>query len=68
MLMLIQTSFYQDVAIGYGFNNIKQTIPKCVTQGKLQPLNQFSDSLRAEVYPFFSHIVLEILVAYMMLI
>lgn len=39
----------EDVAIGYGFNNIKQTIPKCVTQGKLQPLNEFSDALRAEV-------------------
>lgn len=39
----------EDVAIGYGFNNIKQTTPKCVTQGKLLPLNEFSDSLRAEV-------------------
>lgn len=39
----------EDVAIGYGFNNIKQTTPKCVTQGKLLPLNEFSDLLRAEV-------------------
>lgn len=39
----------EDVAIGYGFNNIKQTTPKCVTQGKLEPLNEFSDALRAEV-------------------
>lgn len=39
----------EDVAIAYGFNNIKRTVPKCVTQGKLQPLNEFSDSLRAEV-------------------
>ncbi|KAH7432713.1 hypothetical protein KP509_07G036000 [Ceratopteris richardii] len=39
----------EDVGIGYGFNNIKQTTPKCVTQGRLLPLNEFSDSLRAEV-------------------
>lgn len=39
----------EDVGIGYGYNNIKQTTPKCVTQGKLLPLNEFSDSLRAEV-------------------
>ncbi|MCO5602236.1 hypothetical protein L7F22_056364 [Adiantum nelumboides] len=39
----------EDVGIGYGYNNIKQTTPKCVTQGKLLPLNDFCDSLRAEV-------------------
>ncbi|KAI5074707.1 hypothetical protein GOP47_0010668 [Adiantum capillus-veneris] len=39
----------EDVGIGYGYNNIKQTTPKCVTQGKLLPLNDFSDSVRVEV-------------------
>lgn len=36
----------EDVAIAYGYNNIKKTIPACHTEGKPQPLNKLSDQLR----------------------
>eukprot|EP00249_Psilotum_nudum_P018857 c26990_g2_i1 orf=652-2535(-) len=39
----------EDVAIAYGFNNIPKTVPKCLTQGKQQALNHFSDLIRVEV-------------------
>eukprot|EP00271_Cylindrocystis_brebissonii_P019754 TRINITY_DN619_c0_g2_i1.p1 TRINITY_DN619_c0_g2~~TRINITY_DN619_c0_g2_i1.p1 ORF type:complete len:638 (+),score=131.05 TRINITY_DN619_c0_g2_i1:205-2118(+) len=39
----------EDVAIAYGYNNITRTKPKASLQGRQQPLNQFSDLLRAEV-------------------
>nr|CAB3465698.1 unnamed protein product [Digitaria exilis] len=39
----------QDVAIAYGYNNVPKTKPKCMTIGGRQPLNRFSDKIRAEV-------------------
>ena len=36
----------EDVAIAYGYNNIKQTIPKASTMGKGQPINHFGDLVR----------------------
>ncbi|CAL6439220.1 unnamed protein product [Bathycoccus prasinos] len=39
----------EDVAIAYGYNNIKQTIPKASTIGKGQPINHFSDLVREEI-------------------
>nr|CAD1837671.1 unnamed protein product [Ananas comosus var. bracteatus] len=39
----------EDVAIAYGYNNIPKSKPKCMTNGGRQPLNRFSDKIRAEV-------------------
>ncbi|KAG0569879.1 hypothetical protein KC19_6G122900 [Ceratodon purpureus] len=39
----------EDVAIAYGYNNIARTVPQSHTQGKQQPLNHFTDLIRAEV-------------------
>jgi len=39
----------EDVAIAYGFNNIKHTIPKTNTFGQQFPLNKLTDLLRREV-------------------
>ncbi|THU64374.1 hypothetical protein C4D60_Mb01t25810 [Musa balbisiana] len=39
----------EDVAIAYGYNNIPKSKPKCMTTGNRQPLNRFSDKIRAEV-------------------
>ncbi|KAJ0977378.1 hypothetical protein J5N97_012852 [Dioscorea zingiberensis] len=39
----------EDVAIAYGYNNIPKSKPKCLTMGGRQPLNRFSDKIRAEV-------------------
>jgi len=39
----------KDVAIAYGFNNVPKSKPKCMTIGERQPLNMFSDKIRAEV-------------------
>ncbi|XP_024360082.1 phenylalanine--tRNA ligase beta subunit, cytoplasmic [Physcomitrium patens] len=39
----------EDVAIAYGYNNISRTVPRSHTQGKQQPLNHFTDLIRAEV-------------------
>jgi phenylalanyl-tRNA synthetase beta chain len=36
----------EDVAIAYGYNNIKKTIPTCHTEGRAQPLNKLSDQIR----------------------
>lgn len=36
----------EDVAIAYGYNNIKKTIPACHTEGRAQPLNKLSDQVR----------------------
>jgi phenylalanyl-tRNA synthetase beta chain len=38
----------EDVAIAYGFNNIKETMPKSNTIATAQPLNKISDALRGE--------------------
>ncbi|KAJ8935954.1 hypothetical protein NQ314_012576 [Rhamnusium bicolor] len=37
---------YEDVAIAYGYNNIKRTLPKTNTIGHQFPLNKLSDLLR----------------------
>ena len=39
----------QDVAIAYGYNNVPKSKPKSMTIGGRQPLNRFSDKIRAEV-------------------
>ncbi|KAK3136580.1 hypothetical protein QOZ80_5BG0438910 [Eleusine coracana subsp. coracana] len=39
----------EDIAIAYGYNNVPKSKPKCVTMGGRQPLNLFSDKIRAEV-------------------
>lgn len=38
----------EDVAIAYGFNNIKETMPKSNTIAAPNPLNKISDALRLE--------------------
>ncbi|XP_063228095.1 phenylalanine--tRNA ligase beta subunit isoform X2 [Bacillus rossius redtenbacheri] len=40
---------YEDVAIAYGYNNIKKTFPQCNTVGSQFPLNKLSDQLREEI-------------------
>ncbi|XP_014219481.1 phenylalanine--tRNA ligase beta subunit [Copidosoma floridanum] len=37
---------YEDVAIGYGYNNIKKTVPHTPSIGKEFPLNKLTDQLR----------------------
>ena len=39
----------EDVAIAYGYNNIKRTVPPVNTVGAQQPVNHFSDLVRQEV-------------------
>lgn len=39
----------EDVAIGYGFNNLPRAAPKTVTVGNPQPLSKLSDLLRDEI-------------------
>lgn len=39
----------EDVAIAYGYNNIKLEIPQTLTVGRPLPINQFCDLLRNEV-------------------
>jgi phenylalanyl-tRNA synthetase beta chain len=39
----------EDVAIGYGFNNLIKTTPSVVTTGKQLPLNKVSDLLRGVI-------------------
>uniref|UniRef100_A0A453K0K7 phenylalanine--tRNA ligase n=1 Tax=Aegilops tauschii subsp. strangulata TaxID=200361 RepID=A0A453K0K7_AEGTS len=39
----------QDVAIAYGYNNVPKSKPKSMTIGGRQPLNRFSDKIRADV-------------------
>lgn len=39
----------EDIAIAYGYNNIKQAVPKTITVGKPLAINQFTDLLRQEV-------------------
>ncbi|RWW60950.1 hypothetical protein BHE74_00032017 [Ensete ventricosum] len=41
--------YLKDVAIAFGYNNIPKSKPKCMTTGSRQPLNRFSDKIRAEV-------------------
>jgi phenylalanyl-tRNA synthetase beta chain len=39
----------EDVAIAYGYNNLVEEVPKTVTVAKQQPINCFTDLLRAEL-------------------
>jgi phenylalanyl-tRNA synthetase beta chain len=39
----------EDVAIAFGFNNIKRSLPKTVTVGHQQPVNKLTDALRREL-------------------
>lgn len=47
--VLHKCDIMEDIAIAYGFNNIKRTIPNTVTVAKQQPLNHLSDLLRNEM-------------------
>jgi len=48
----------EDVAIAYGFNNLKKTIPKTNTFGQQFPLNKLTDLLRREsAYAGFTEIL-----------
>ncbi|PSN33654.1 Phenylalanine--tRNA ligase beta subunit [Blattella germanica] len=40
---------YEDVAVAYGYNNIKKTMPKTSTIGAQYPLNKLSDQLREQI-------------------
>lgn len=40
---------YEDVAVAYGYNNIKYTLPKAMTIGKQFPLSKLSDQLREQI-------------------
>ena len=39
----------EDVGIGYGFNNIERVFPANNTVGAFQPINKFTDLIRAEL-------------------
>jgi len=39
----------EDIGIGYGFNNIERVFPDNNTVGTYQPINKFSDLVRAEL-------------------
>jgi phenylalanyl-tRNA synthetase beta chain len=39
----------EDIGIGYGFNNIERVFPENNTVGTYQPINKFTDLLRAEM-------------------
>ncbi|GFG37483.1 hypothetical protein Cfor_09546 [Coptotermes formosanus] len=40
---------YEDVAVAFGYNNIKKTFPKTSTIGAQFPLNKLSDQLREQI-------------------
>ena len=39
----------EDIGIGYGFNNIERVFPENNTIGTFQPINKFTDLVRAEL-------------------
>lgn len=47
--ILHQCDIMEDVAIAYGYNNIKKTVPQMSTTGDQFPLNKLTDLLRREV-------------------
>jgi len=47
--VLHKCDIMEDIAIAYGFNNIKRTVPPVVTVGKQQPINHLSDLIRNEM-------------------
>jgi len=40
---------HEDIAIAYGYNNIKKRIPQCYTVAEQQPINKLSDLLKLDV-------------------
>lgn len=40
---------YEDIAIAYGYNNIKKRMPRTSTIGKQLPINKLSDLLKLEI-------------------
>jgi len=47
--VLHPVDIYEDVAIAYGFNNLKKTIPKTMTIAAQQPINKLTDQLREQI-------------------
>jgi len=47
--VLHKCDIMEDIAIAYGFNNIKRTVPPVHTTGKQQPINHLTDLLRNEM-------------------
>ncbi len=47
--ILHECDIIEDIAIGYGFNNLKKTVPSLFTIGCEDPLNKFADKIRNEV-------------------
>lgn len=47
--VLHQCDIMEDVAIAYGFNNLKRTTPSVSTIGKPYPLNKLADVARVEM-------------------
>ena len=52
--VLHPVDIYEDVAIAYGYNNLKKTIPKTMTIATQQPLNKLTDQLRYHSYIILS--------------
>jgi phenylalanyl-tRNA synthetase beta chain len=40
---------HEDIAIAYGYNNIKERIPECYTVAQQQPINKLSDLIKLDV-------------------
>ncbi|KAI9296076.1 phenylalanyl-tRNA synthetase beta subunit [Neoconidiobolus thromboides FSU 785] len=47
--ILHECDIMEDVAIAYGYNNLKKTIPKCSTIGAPLPVNMLTDLVRREL-------------------
>lgn len=47
--ILHEVDIFEDVAIAYGYNNIKKTFPKTATVAQEFALNKLSDQLREEI-------------------
>lgn len=47
--ILHERDIVEDLAIAYGYNNIKKTFPKTATVAQEFPLNKLSDQLRDEI-------------------
>ncbi len=47
--VLHPVDIYEDVAIAYGFNNLRKTIPKTMTIAAQQPINKLTDQLREQI-------------------
>ena len=46
--VLHECDVMEDVAIAYGYDNIKKTVPNTVTIGKQHPINKLTDLIRLE--------------------